>query len=357
MGNSMFFRELDNESRRRLIDVQQRAEALRVVQNELNRRFAGSMAWKDRGAREYLYRRHGQVEKSLGPRSLDTEAIYRVFTEGKAFAENRAEGLRKTLEGMARVNRAMGLGRVPRLISRILRRLDDAGVLGQQVCVVGTNALFAYEAHAGIQFQSDLLTTDDIDIALDARRNLSLASKVMPGGLIELLQKIDPTFAPLADGHFRAVNASGLMVDFITPEPKNRMTVAPMRHRRLGGHRTAISSEDMEAVEVPRLEMIVDAPRFSSIAVAEDGLPVWIAAADPRWWAAHKLWLAAEPTREPLKRQRDQDQGDAVATMLARTWETVDLSDETLASIPRDVRQNLRDSVSHCAKQTERPEW
>jgi hypothetical protein len=353
----MFFRELDNEARRRLIDVQQRAEALRAAQTELKRRFAGSMAWKDRGGREYLYRRHGHIEKSLGPRSPDSEAIYNAFTQGKILVEHRADGLRKTLEGMARVNRAMAIGRVPRLISRILRRLDDAGVLGEQVCVVGTNALFAYEAHAGIQFGSDLLATDDIDIALDARRNLSLASKAMPDGLMGLLRKIDPTFATLADGHFRAVNASGLMVDFITPEPKNRMTVASRGRRRLGGNPPDALTEDVQAVEVPRLEMIVDAPRFSAIAVAEDGLPVWIAAADPRWWAAHKLWLAAEPTREPLKRHRDQDQGNAVAAMLARAWEPVDLSDEALAAIPTGIRQNLREAVSRGAEQTERPEW
>lgn len=60
--------------------------------------------------------------------------------------QQRAEALRQVLQGMARVNRAMALGRVPSLVGRILRRLDEAGVLGEQVCVVGTNALFAYEA-------------------------------------------------------------------------------------------------------------------------------------------------------------------------------------------------------------------
>lgn len=353
----MLFKELDNESRRRLIDTQQRGNALRAAWADQSHRFAGSMAWKDRGGKDYLYRRHGRVEKSLGPRSTETEAIFSAFCQGKALVEQRAEGLRKTLEGMARVNRAMGIGRVPRTVARILRRLDDAGVLGEQVCVVGTNALFAYEAHAGIHFESGLLATDDIDFPLGARRNLSLAAKAMPDGLIGLLRKIDPTFSALADGHFRAVNASGLMVDLITPEPRNRLTVAPTPQRRLGGRLGATTVEDLEAVEVPRREMIVDAPRFTAIAVAEDGLPVWMAAADPRWWAAHKLWLAAEATQEPLKRQRDQDQADAVAAMLARAWESIDLSDEALASIPHKMRQDLRDAVARGAETDDKPEW
>jgi hypothetical protein len=347
-GNFMYFKELNNSARRNLIDVQQRFEVLRAAQTALRHRFPGYMSWKARGSREYLYRRHRRVEKCLGPRSPETEQTYEAFTAGKAQVEHRAKGLKAALAGMARVNRALALGRVPTVVSRILRRLDEAGVLGEQVCVVGTNALFAYEAHAGIQFENDLLATDDIDIALDARRNLGLASRMMPEGLIGLLQKIDPSFSVLADGSFRAVNASGLMVDLITPEPRNHMSV--LKWRRIG------QSLDITAAEVPRLEMIVDAPRFTATAVAEDGLPVWIATADPRWWAAHKLWLAAEPTREPLKRHRDASQGLAVSAMLAQTWEPVDLSDEALASIPAEVRHKLREAVSRAGPGVT-PEW
>ena len=354
MGKWMYFKELNNESRQRLIDVQQRGEALRAIQAELRRRFAGSMAWKKRIERDYLYRRIGRVEKALGARSPETEAAYAAFTQGKATAEHRENGLRLSLEGMARVNRAMGLGRVPRLVGRILRRLDAAGVLGEQICVVGTNALFVYEAHAGIRFESGLLATGDVDVALDARRNLGLAAKTMPDGLLGLLRKVDSSFAPTTHGSFRAVNATGLMVDLITPEPRNRMAVAARQARRLGGAAAA----DMEAVEVPRLEMIVDAPRFAATAVAEDGLPVWIAAADPRWWAAHKLWLASEPTRDPIKRHRDRDQGEAVAAMLARHWGPVDLSDDALASVPATVRALLRGAVARGAEEDiEPPEW
>ena len=70
----MFFNELDNQTGQRLIDIQQRADALRAVQAELKHRFAGSMEWKQRASRDYLYRRTGKIEKALGPRSVETEA-------------------------------------------------------------------------------------------------------------------------------------------------------------------------------------------------------------------------------------------------------------------------------------------
>ena len=78
-GNTMFFNELGSEARRRLIDVQQRGAALRSAQSELRRRFTGSMAWKTRSNRDYLYRRNGPIDKSLGPRSDATEAINAIL--------------------------------------------------------------------------------------------------------------------------------------------------------------------------------------------------------------------------------------------------------------------------------------
>jgi hypothetical protein len=353
----LFFSELTNEARQRLINVQQRAEALRAAEAELSRRFAGTMMWKQRAGKDYLYRRIGNVDKSLGPRSDRTEAAHTAFTQGKALAQQRMLGLRNTLQGMARVNRAMGLGRVPALVGRILRRLDRAGVLGDQVCVVGTNALFAYEAHVGIRFEPSLLATDDIDLALDSRKRLALAARRMPDGLLGLLRKVDESFAPLRESHFRAVNRTGVMVDLITPEPRNPMTATPNARRRLGGKSEDIQAEDVQAVEVPRLELIVDAPRFGAMAIADNGLPVWISVADPRWWAAHKLWLASQSSRDPRKRQRDHDQAYAVAAMLATRWSDLDLADDVLASIPVGVRRDLRKAVAAASDEQTETAW
>lgn len=342
----MQINEISLEARRRLVEAKQRAEALRGVEADLRTRFRGSMTWRDRGSSAYLYRRQGGVEKSLGPRNAVTERAFQAFVTGKAAHEARAASLRRSLEGMARGNRAADLGRVPRLVARLLRRLDAAGVLGREVCVVGTNALFAYEAYAGIRFESELLATGDIDLALDARRNLALAGRALPEGLLAELRRVDASFFLQRAGSYRAVSGEGFMVDLIVAEPRDRMRVAPRAKRRLGG---AEGDEDLTAVEVPGLEMIVDAPRFGSFAVAEDGLPVWISAADPRWWASHKLWLAARPDREPLKRGRDREQARAVADMLARHWDTPDLSDTALASVPAMLRQELRDLVAAAA--------
>lgn len=334
----MLFNTLNAESLRQLINVQQRTDALRAIQGELRHRFAGTMRWKPRQGRDYLYRRRRDVETSLGVRSPETEAIHDAFRQAKALAEERETGLRQSLEDMRAANRMLGLGRVPRPVARILRRLDRSTLLGEQVCVVGTNALYAYEAHAGVVFERDLLATDDVDLALDTRRRLTLAARTLPAGLLGLLKDADRSFEMINENDYRAASRSGLQVDLITPEPKHQMR-ASKRRRLTEGVR------DIEAIEVPRLEMIVDAPRFTRTAIDEDGLPVWMAVADPRWWCAHKLWLSEEPSRNGAKRRRDHAQAHAVATMLAHHWTDLDLSDEALAAIPAVLRRQLREAV------------
>lgn len=355
-GKPLQFKELSLEQRRRLVDVQQAAETLRSAEAEKDRRFSGSMAWKSRSGLDYLYRRHANIEKSLGPRSPETEAAYEAFGSGKVLAQQQVAGLKLRLEGMAAVNRAMELGRVPLTVARILRRLDATGLLGDQVCVVGTNALFAYEAMAGLHFGTGLLATDDLDIALDARKNLTLAGRLLPAVLIGVLQQVDRSFALLGEGHYRAANAAGMLVDLITPEPRDRMKAFPVRKRRLGGSPDPVPG-DLTAAEVPRLEMIVDAPRVTSVALDERGLPVAVSAADPRWWAAHKLWLARQGDREPLKRSRDHAQGMAVAGMLAGHWASLDVSDGALASIPSALRERLRAAISAGEEARSAAEW
>ena len=48
-----------------------------------------------------------------------------------------------------------------------------------------------------------------------------------------------------------------------------------------------------------------------------DGSPARIVAPDPRWFALHKLWMAAQTKRNPLKRPKDRQQGLALLDTIA----------------------------------------
>jgi hypothetical protein len=122
-------------------------------------------------------------------RNKKTEAAYEAFLRGRSENSERLAGLVEQLDKLAPVNVAMGLGRMPSIAARILRACDEQGLLGGQLIVVGTSAMFAYEVQAGVQIDSGPIATGDIDLLYDARRRLSLAVTGMATeGLIGLLK-------------------------------------------------------------------------------------------------------------------------------------------------------------------------
>ena len=174
-GKHLEFKDLTADQRRQLIDTQQVYEAWRAAKADSNHRFAGSMRWGERSGKEYLLRKTGKTETSLGPRTGETEAAYEAFLRGRSDNSDRLKGLAERLDKLAPVNVAMGLGRMPSIAARILRACDEQGLLGEQLIVVGTNAMFAYEVQAGVQIERGLIATADIDLLYDARRHISLA--------------------------------------------------------------------------------------------------------------------------------------------------------------------------------------
>ncbi|MGI4849351.1 MAG: GSU2403 family nucleotidyltransferase fold protein [Janthinobacterium lividum] len=97
-------------------------------------------------------------ERSLGPRSLETEAIHEKFHHKKTELELRLAALQKALARHQRLNRALHVGRVLPLIVDILNRLANTQ-LADHFRIVGTHALYAYEAAAGVCLDPDTVAT------------------------------------------------------------------------------------------------------------------------------------------------------------------------------------------------------
>lgn len=316
--------EFSLEQRRRAIDIQQAYEAWRDTNVEF-RRSRGSMRWKQSHGRDYLYyRKYGGVERSRGPRSEETERLEREFREHRDRLRDRLTTIDARLNDMARVNRAMGLGRVPAMASRILRRLDAEGLLGRHLMVVGTHAMFAYEAAAGVFFSSVLTATEDLDLLWDVRRRLRLALvDAQATGVLGLLKQVDRSFtAP--KGHFRAVNDAGYYVDLIRPLEKDEMRTLVSR--------VGDADDDLVAAALEGLEWLISAPKFERIVVGADGLPLFMSCADPRVFALHKHWLSRQ-RNNVLKRPRDAAQARAVAHV-ASQYLGLSFDKHQLASVP-----------------------
>src|SRR5713226_3057347 len=99
--------ELSNEQRRQLIDA---AQVFATWRDAAHKAVPGSLRWVTRKGAEYLYRKTGKSERSLGRRSPATEAI---VTEHNLLRQ-RLKQAGTRLKAMARVNRALYLNRVPK---------------------------------------------------------------------------------------------------------------------------------------------------------------------------------------------------------------------------------------------------
>ncbi|WP_068634753.1 GSU2403 family nucleotidyltransferase fold protein [Thauera butanivorans] len=271
------------------------------------RSYRYGMRWTSSKGLQYLVRLHDARGngKSLGPRNADTEALFAAFSEGKVRAEARLKSLAARMKEQARLNRAARLGRLPNIVGDILLGLAAAR-MEHDFCVVGTHAIHGFEAMAGVHCRMELLASGDVDLLYDPRRQLSIVARKLDGsGLLGLLRKVDPSFAPLNDQPFRAANDKGFMVDLVIPERDLRDAAE-----------VTFGQNDLVAVEIPNLHWLVNAPKYDAVAVAADGRPVMMRVPDPRAFALHKAWLSERPDREPVKKSRDRAQAVLVTQMI-----------------------------------------
>ncbi len=333
------------EQSRVFVDTEQSLKALDHAER-LARSYQGGMHWKTIKGRQYLYRTTDRLGNaaSLGARSEQTERTYSEFTDGKRLAGERLRSLRSHVAERARFCIAARINRVPRLVADILQFFDEAGLLGKNLMVVGTNALYAYEAAGACLIGSDLLATADVDLLWDARARLQIArldDEIRGPGFLAMLQRVDKSFVALQENGFRALNASGFFVDLIKPTP------APALRREI----SRMSPDDpIQASEIDSLRWIVSSEKFRHTVIGEDGFPLMISVPDPRAFAAHKLWLSGQQNREPAKKRRDALQALVVASIIRDRLPHYPFSMESLKSFPlpvaRDVLPTLREGDS-----------
>ncbi|WP_297501030.1 nucleotidyltransferase domain-containing protein [Ferrovum sp.] len=336
IGKTMRYNELTENQSRILIDAKQYFEAYKSAR-KIADSYAGTMHWKKVGGKEYLIKSTRGIQRGVGARSADTERIYEQFASAKALADDRLSGSILKMAEHAKICRAVGLARMPKISSNILRAIDTAGLLGETLLVIGTNSLYAYESCAGVRFDSDIMETADMDLLFDSRKKISMAvrSKISESGLMGLLQKTDPSFAAVYRNGFRAVNRDGYFVDLVKPEP-----TPPWRKEPEGLSETSVESLDLVAVPIRSLHWLLSSPKITEVVIGSDGAPAPMVCADPRSFALHKLWLSSQLSRDPLKKSRDHAQAMAVASMVIDKMPHLLFDANDLKNFPKAISED-----------------
>ncbi len=254
-------------------------------------------------------------EKSLGPRTPETELIHHRFHERKRISTERLAGLKAALEDHRRMNKALRVGRVDPLIVDILNRLA-ASKLGEHFRVVGTHALYAYEAAASIRFDADAVATRDIDLLWDTRKRVQFATRLarIDSSMLGVLKKVDASFRVRTGQKYTAVNKDGFEVDIIRREPVDG-DPHPVR--------LSADEDDFWVAQAPNAHLLLahillDSPPFSAVIVASNGDMARMNTLHPLAFARFKHWMSQLPSREPPKRGRDALQARVVEEAVDR---------------------------------------
>jgi len=287
---------------RQYIDAVSTFEALEEAQDEAAQ-VRGGMYWHAGPASapdaKYLVRTTpAGAETSLGPRTPENVAIYERFTQRKFESAERVSGLKAALAQHQRLNRALRVGRVDPLVVALLGRLASTQ-LSSHFRVVGTHALYAFEATAGVRLDSDTLATRDMDLLWDTRKRILFSTQLakVDSSMLGVLKKVDNTFRIRKSQKYTAVNKDGFEVDIIRRD-------------------SADDDDDFWVVQARRANVLLDSPGFSAVIVATNGTMARMNTVHPATFVAFKRWMANQPDREALKRRRDVLQADAVQELL-----------------------------------------
>jgi hypothetical protein len=274
------------------------------------RAYAGGMYWKQQADYEYLVKTTpDNRQQRIGKRSPETELVFKEFTARKADLEARLKSLREALTDAERLNKALKAGRVPSMVVSILQAIELAG-LGEHFTVVGTHALYAYEAAAGVRIVQGALATQDVDLLWDARKRVRFLTELgkLDSSMLHVLQRADRSFQRKEGHNETAINAKGFEVDFLRRQAEGD---DPHPFRFSG------DEDDLWPVQAERASMLTNAPRFEHVVISATGRMAMMRTIAPETFVEFKRWMAEKAQYRPeVKRRRDRRQADIVQMLL-----------------------------------------
>ncbi len=304
----MDFIPLTEDQLRQYIDAESSFTALEQARQAAGE-VRGTMFWRQDRGHTYLVRANTAARQTrLGPQTPETEAMHARFNERKAQLEGRLLALKETTSRHERLNRALRVGRCPNILVAILQRFEQYG-LSQHLLTVGTHALYAYEAAAGVRIAPQALATQDVDVLFDTRKRVTFFSRLEDADMsfIDVLRKADKTFEIRPDQLQTAVNAQGFEVDVIRRDAKGE-DPHPLRMSH--------KDHDLWAVQVSSGSRMLGAERFSQVVVASNGAMARMTTVAPAAFVRIKRTLSTNRTRDPLKKPKDALQATIVQQLI-----------------------------------------
>jgi hypothetical protein len=275
------------------------------------------MIWNKANGIEYLYRECYDTKKrvSLGRRDEKTELIIKKFKEQKIDLKNSLKKYKELLKRQVKLCKFEKINRVPTVLVNMLRAINQYG-LDDKVIIIGTNALYAFEARCGVFMEEEHLATFDIDIFNKREKKISVAlkTKLPQKTLKAILLDTDKTFKKSKEAPYRFYNDDGVVVEIITqimPKEIEQDTFSGVINLEIDGIKWLKSSE-----------------LYRVMVIGENGICANMTTINPLEYAVYKYWLGKHERKDYMKRERDINQSSLVTNLIKEYMPNIEIKED-----------------------------
>ena len=290
---------LEWEQRRHLDEVRDLWRTLGPLLQQRHQ-FAGGVTWKQVKGYEYLARfqtdpiTHTKKFEYLGKRKPETERIYADFQRERADLDGQITALQRRMDVAARVTKALRLGRMPTQAADALRAIWRAG-LDNDVVVVGSSNIYAYELLTGLLAPREAAPAEDLDLMSLVPRSDEAADD-----LKRALVTADRSY------RFNSRSSEFIASDGFRISLKARSEVDE-----------SLTADAGDEIDREAVAWALEAPAVSGMVLGRDGQPTAASFLDPR---AFLVLTACTVRMERMRGPRAEPRIEAVAEMVAQEW-------------------------------------
>ncbi len=324
------FIEYNNDQRKAYSNTELTYTTYLELFHKYNKSFRYKMGYNTADNKEYLYRECYDTKKriSLGRRSEETELIIKKFKEQKQELKESLKKYKELLKKQLRICRFEKISRVPAVLANLLRAINEYG-LDDKVIIIGTNALYSYEARCGVFMEDEHLATYDIDIfnKRETKISVALKNKLPQKTLKAILQETDKSFSKSNEAPYRFFNNDGVVVEIITP-----MTNKETAQDEFSG---------VLNLEIEGIKWLRSSELYKVMVVGENGICANMTTIKPLEYAVYKYWLGKHERKDYMKRERDMSQSILITRLINEYMPNIEIEE--------DVKQ-IR-NISHQARE------
>ena len=333
------FVEYNDEQRKQYINASLSYQSYLEYHTQFFKSYRYRMGWNKANGKEYLFKEclDTKHRESLGPRNSDTETIFAKFNKQKSELKEKLANAKDKLKTESKLNKFYRVGRAPNMLVDFFRKVNEYG-LDEKLLVVGTNALYAYEAYASVYIGDEHLSTYDIDIFNKREKKLSVTMKTkLPQKTIKgILLDVDKSFRKMDGIPYRFSNDKGDIVEIITP-----ISDKEMQNDEFSG---------VLNLEMPGIKWLRSSKILQQMIVGLNGNVAYINTIAPLEYAVYKYWLGMHERKDRMKKQRDIKQSFLVTDLIINHFPVINIKEDILSI--QNMSQSARAEYMHDVYET-----